>query len=96
MGGGPVSFRAEDGSAYINVTLLCGAGGWQVGPPAALSIAPPQVWDAGRQDFGHCFLDLGIMLPAQVPGREGSLTLSRPCWPWCRPTTSASRPASGT
>ena len=40
-------------SSYINETVLCGEKGFTV-------------WDAETNNFGHCFQDLVLTLPAQV------------------------------
>jgi len=45
--------KEEDTSAYLNITSLCGPGGWQA-------------WDTEKKDFGRCFQDVVIILPAQT------------------------------
>ena len=40
-------------NSYINDTVLCGENGFHV-------------WDEKARNFGHCFQDLALILPAQV------------------------------
>ena len=74
------NMREEDTSAYLNITSLCGPGGWQVlesyshGKPSKHHIlsfgtlwsSAIQAWDTEKKDFGRCFQDVVIILPAQT------------------------------